>query len=87
MRKVKAAYSIRELSELTGLSRWQVHRMIARDDVQTIKLGDHLMVPLLAFRVAYPELWSSLVVAHSLQSSTPVECSVCGATSTLGRVG
>jgi hypothetical protein len=83
---LKAAYTVPELAALVGISRWTLWRMLVRDDVATIRNGRGLLVPLVAFRQAYPPIWESAVVALGLHPLTQVECDVCRTVTTLGAM-
>jgi excisionase family DNA binding protein len=57
--EVKVVYSVTELAELTGLSRFTMHRWLKRERVHTIRIGRKILVPFLSFRAAFPEVWEA----------------------------
>jgi hypothetical protein len=84
--RLKASYTVTELAQLADVSRFKLWRMILAEDVRTIRTGRSVLVPLVALRVAFPDLWESMVIKLGLTPITPVDCTVCGATSVLGKV-
>ena len=56
----KAVYTVPELATLSGLSRFQVGRLLARNDVQVVRAGRRTLVPLAALRAALPWMVDSL---------------------------
>lgn len=57
----KAAYKLGELSQLSGISRHALKRMLLRERVPLIENGARPLVPLTGFRAAFPHLWDSIV--------------------------
>lgn len=84
--RLKAAYTVPELSKLVGISRWTLWRMLVRDDVPMVRNGRGLLVPLVSFRQAYPIVWDSTMLALGLHPLTQVECDVCRSVTTLGSM-
>ncbi len=86
MNKLKAAYTIRELSELTGISRWTIWRMVGREGIRKVGTGKGSLIPLSEFVRAFPEVWDSLRVAMHLDPTTQVECASCGHVTTINKL-
>jgi hypothetical protein len=53
-----------------------LRRWLARRSVPLLHVGSSVAVPLVAFRVAFPELWASLKAVHELRQAAA--CPVCG---------
>lgn len=75
---LKAAYGVSELAAMAGLSRFQVHRLLVSRKVPTTEIGKKVLVPLVGFKMAFPEIWDSIVVRLSLPHTACVVCEVCG---------
>lgn len=76
---LKAAYSVAELAELAGLSRWQIYRLIKRTGMRTIKgQGTKELVPLVAFRDAMPDLYASMLERMAVRPDDAAKCEACG---------
>lgn len=58
--RTKAVYSISDLADLTGLSRDQVRRWVARAEIPSRLVGRKRWVALSSLRSAFPELWDSV---------------------------
>ena len=58
-------YRVEELAEMAGMTRWQVRRLLARNDVPLVRSGRRVFVPLAALRAALPWVWDSLVEARA----------------------
>ena len=63
---IKPVYRVEELARMVGLSRFAVLRLLKRYEVPTIRSGRTVLVPLVAFRVAFPDLWESVLWARSM---------------------
>lgn len=82
--KLKAAYTLPELAELTGLSRHQLWRLTVQEGgPQPIRIGRGILIPLTAFASAFPQLWLSVLQARGIAPDSEVECPCCGSTYTL----
>lgn len=63
---VKAIYTVPELAEMAGVSRWQMRAVLVGADVPLRPVGvgkerRRVVVLLADLKAAFPELWSSLV--------------------------
>lgn len=66
MAVVKAIYTVPELAEMAGVSRWQMRAVLVGNDVPLRPVGvgkerRRVVVLLADLKTAFPELWSSLV--------------------------
>lgn len=73
--RVQAAYTMTELAEMMGwvdyasppddrrAARERVKRWLAAKNVDTVQVGDTgpRIVPLVAFKAAFPEVWASML--------------------------
>jgi len=59
--KLKACYTIPELAELAGISRWRVRRLLEKNGVQLGRNGSDRVVYLSALKRALPDLWDSIL--------------------------
>jgi hypothetical protein len=78
----KVVYTVPELVRLTGISRFKLTGMLRRRQVETVRFGARCteLVPLTAFRDAFPAIWESIVVRCGL---VPTDCeAVCPACGT-----
>jgi hypothetical protein len=66
---LKPVYTVSELAELAGLSRFQMRRFLLREKL--IEAGSKprrkYTVTLPAFRETFPELWYGIVLVHELE--------------------
>lgn len=76
MTTLKPLYTIPELASLIGQDRGRVRRLLDRRGVKYIDAGT-LLVPLVAFRDAFPALWDSIVVRLDIDPGA-IDCPVCG---------
>jgi hypothetical protein len=66
---IKPVYTVNELATITGMSRFAVLRLLRRHNVPTITAGNRiLLVPVVGFRLAFPDLWESMVWVQSMRS-------------------
>lgn len=76
---LQAAYPVTKLARMTGISRWQLYRLLRKKRVRTIKgMGTVELVSLIAFRDAFPDLYASMLERLRLAPNTPIKCNVCG---------
>lgn len=60
--RLQLAYTITELAELTGESRYRVRKLLAQNGVKMHKSGVRKRVVMLShIRQAFPEFWDSLI--------------------------
>lgn len=59
--KLQAWYTIAELRELTGRSRWEVRGLLKSKGVELSKSGRKDIVYLVALKRALPDLWDSIL--------------------------
>ena len=65
---IKPVYTVNELATMTGLSRFAVLRLLRKHNVPTITAGYRVtLVPVVGFRVAFPDLWESMVWVQSMR--------------------
>ena len=76
--RVKALYRVPELAALLEMHHRTLRRWLARRGVPLLHVGSSVAVPLVAFRVAFPDLWASLKAVHELRQAAL--CPVCGET-------
>lgn len=77
----QVVYTVGDLARLLGWTRFRVARLLRRKGVQTVNFGERSasLVPLVAFRAAFPEVWDSIVVKHSMpRKGCDAQCPVCG---------
>ena len=74
--RVKALYTVPELAALLEMHQRTLRRWLARRSVPLLHVGSSVAVPLVAFRVAFPELWASLKAVHELRHAAA--CPVFG---------
>lgn len=77
--ELKAAYTIAELAEMSGLDRKRIYRMVTAGKLQTIRLpGVSMLVPLLELRRLNPGFYYSILERMNLAAGTPIGGEVCG---------
>lgn len=79
----QVVYTVGELARLLGWTRFRVTRLLRKRDVKTTRFGERSaeLVPLVAFKDAFPEVWASIVMKHGLTiSACDAKCPVCGST-------
>jgi len=59
--ELKAAYSIPELAEMSGMDRHRVRRMLESNGVELKRSGRAILVFTSALRRALPDLWDSIL--------------------------
>jgi hypothetical protein len=65
--QAKPVYRVTELARMAGVSRWTMLRHLRRKGVPIdTGRGSVAMVTLVALRLAYPELWESMLLARAL---------------------
>jgi hypothetical protein len=66
--QLKAIYSVTELATLSGLSRYQVHRLLRSNRVNALRPGARkkVGVPLDSLREALPTVWESILTRRAL---------------------
>ena len=62
----RAVYTVPELARLSGLSRFQVGRLLTSNDVWIVRAGRRKLVPLIALRAALPLIFDSILEAKGL---------------------
>lgn len=63
----QAFYSYSQLAKLSGLSRYQVRRLIKRNGVHVIRSGEKVFVPLAALRAALPWFFDSMEEVRAMR--------------------
>lgn len=58
--EVRTVWSITELAEASGLSRFQVRRMLKSNGVQTERIGKKVIVPFTSLKALLPGLYAAL---------------------------
>jgi hypothetical protein len=66
--RLKACYTVRELAEDSGLTRWQVIRLLNRAGISS-RIGRQRVVYLSVLRKSLPELWESMVYMEQLRQA------------------
>lgn len=75
--KVKALYTIAQLAELSGMDEQKLRRWILRSQMSVVRHGRSCMIPMFAFRDAFPLIWESIRRNNQITSGT---CQACGGT-------
>jgi hypothetical protein len=57
---LKAAYTIKELVDMTGLSRTTVRALIVRNNVPRLDGRRGALIPLVHLQTIFPDLWESI---------------------------
>lgn len=73
--KVKALYTVPELAEMAGMDEQRMRRWIARAQLSVVRSGRAVMVPLPAFRDAFPQVWEAIKLQRGLKAGN---CEACG---------
>lgn len=73
--KVQSLYTVGELAKLCGFRPRRMRRWLARENVRLVRSGQSVVVPLVSFRDAFPEVWESIRLKHRLE---PAPCAACG---------
>jgi hypothetical protein len=64
---LKACYTIRDLSTMTGLHRDKVRRFLLCNRVKLLRVGNSYMVSLDSLQRAFPDLWNSIVCKAEIE--------------------
>jgi hypothetical protein len=62
----QALYTIPELADLVGISRWRLRRLLERADIEMHRSGRIRVVYLSSISQALPELWQSIVARREI---------------------
>lgn len=73
--KLKTLYTVNELAAMCGFRNRRMRNWIARENVPVVQSGRSVVIPLAAFRDAFPQVWESIVIRYNLR---PAACSACG---------
>lgn len=65
-RTMRAVYTVPELATLAGISRWRMGRLLATNGVRFRRIGFRRTVLLSDLRLAFPELWDSILDREAL---------------------
>lgn len=64
--RLRAVYTIQELAELMGLPAKRVWAMVRKSEIRVARSGTRILVPISSFRIAFPDLWDSIVMVQQL---------------------
>ncbi len=65
--RLRAVYTCQELADLMGISALRTRRLILRSGIRVERSGKRILVPISAFRIAFPELWESIITVHQMK--------------------
>ena len=63
----KGVYSIAELAQMAGISRFQIRRLLAARGVQLTRAGRKDWVLLVDLKEGWPRLWATLVECEAVR--------------------
>lgn len=64
---IQAFYSLPELADASGISRFKLRRMLESKGITFERSGRSVLVGLSELEKKYPELWDSIKIAASLR--------------------
>lgn len=73
--EVKTLYRVNELAAMSGMPVRTLRRWLDAREL-SIRVGRSVIVPLVRFRDAFPEVWESIRIRNNLKRSS---CTACGA--------
>jgi hypothetical protein len=77
--ELRVLYTIPELAQLVGMTRFAMGRLLRRHKVRFVEYGvSGKLVPLVSFRDALPDVWNSIILRLDVTSRV-IECDACGA--------
>lgn len=71
---VRSTYQVNELARMSGMKPRTLRRWLYRQGV-VVRQGRSVVVPLVAFRDAFPQVWESIRLSLALK---PGKCGACG---------
>ncbi len=72
--EVQSTYQVAELARMAGMKPRTMRRWLYREEV-VVRQGRSVVVPLVRFRDAFPEVWESIRIRMALK---PGKCGACG---------
>lgn len=66
MAKLKAAYTLGELQEMSGLSQYRLKKLLVSNGVEIARSGNRPVVFLNGLKTGLPDLWESILEVVAL---------------------
>lgn len=63
---LKPLYTVPELAELFGVSRWQLERMLRGAEVEFIRSGNRRLVPIAEIEAKFPTVYRSVMLTRNV---------------------
>ena len=63
----KAAYSLQELADRAGLSRWRIERLLRSNGIQFVRSGRTKVVLLSELKLGFADFWQSILDREALR--------------------
>lgn len=73
--KLKAIYRVKELAELAGIPERTMRAWLVHKQVSVLRVDRSVLVPLPAFRDAFPEVWDAIRLERDVSGTA--KCPVC----------